>query len=118
MLQILEYTEGKTIAAKATKKFSESDYCKLLPLVINGLKQSSAIRLYIEMGDFEGWETTKIWENMRFDVIHGSSFDKVAMLGEQKWQQWMTDFTKPFASAEVRYFEPAQKKEAIEWIKG
>ena len=69
------------------------------------------------MGDFEEKELEDFWEAAKFEFSHGNSFDKVAMLGEQRWEQLMPEFSRPFALAEVRYFNAKQKEEAIKWIK-
>lgn len=117
MLQILEFTEGRIIAAKATGKFSESDYYKLLPLFINRLKQYPRIRLYFEMGDLEGMELKGSQEDVEFNGQLARSFEKVAMLGDNNGEQWVTDLIRSFTSAEVKYFDTINRDEAIKWIK-
>jgi hypothetical protein len=117
MIQILEQTEGKVIATKATEKLTEADYHKLLPLLNNTVAQYKKIRWYFEMEDFEGWELKAFWEDVKFDAKHANDFEKVAMVGEKKWEEWMTDLMKPFTSAEIKYFDELQKGEAMEWIK-
>jgi hypothetical protein len=39
------------------------------------------------------------------------------MVGEKKWEEWMTDLMKAFTSAAVKFFDTSKKEEAIEWIK-
>lgn len=117
MIQVLEHSEGRIIAAKAIKKLTKTDYDKLLPLLISKLKQFPKIRMYFEMDNFEGWELKALWEDVDLDLRHANVFEKVAMVGEKKWEDWMKDFIKPFTSAEIKYFEPIHKEEAIIWIK-
>lgn len=105
------------MATKATNKLIQTDYDKLLPLLKDKLRQHDKIRWYFEMEDFDGWELKAFWEDVKFDVKHANDFDKVAMVGEKKWEEWMTDLMKPFTSAEVRYFDISQGEEAITWIK-
>jgi hypothetical protein len=107
----------KLIATRATGKLTEADYNKLLPLLTSMLKQYSKINWYFEMENFDGWELKGLWEEVKFDAKHANDFDKVAMVGEKKWEEWMTDLMKAFTSAEVRFFDSSQKEEAIEWIK-
>ncbi|MEP0460430.1 MAG: STAS/SEC14 domain-containing protein [Flavobacteriaceae bacterium] len=38
------------------------------------------------------------------------------MVGDKKWQEWITQFMKPFTNAEVRYFDSEQKEKAKKWI--
>ena len=117
MIQILEQTEGNIIATKATEKLTEADYSKLLPLLNNKLKQYEKIRWYFEMEDFEGWKPKAFWEDVKFDARHANDFDKVVMVGEKKWEEWMTDLMKPFTSAEIKYFDISQREEAMKRIK-
>ena len=39
------------------------------------------------------------------------------MVGEKKWQEWMTDLMKPFTKAEIKFFELVERNTALEWIK-
>lgn len=117
MIQILGQTSGNIIATKATEKLTEADYNKLLPILKNMLKQHRKFRWYFEMENFDGWELKAFWEDVKFDTEHASDFEKVAMVGENHWQEWMTDLMKPLTSAKVRYFDLSQKEEAVQWIK-
>lgn len=117
MIQILAETQGNLICTKATEKLTRKDYDKLLPLLINVLKQYEKIRWYFEMEDFKGWELKALWEDVKFDIQHANDFEKIAMVGEKKWQQWMTGMMKLFTKAEVKFFEFTERNIALEWIK-
>lgn len=39
------------------------------------------------------------------------------MVGEKKWQVWMTQLMKPFTSAEIKYFDIENEQAAKDWIK-
>ena len=117
MVKILEQTAGNLIATRATGKLTAADYGKLLPILNNLLAQHKKIRWYFEMENFDGWEPKAFWEDVKFDARHANDFEKVAMVGDKKWEKWMTILMKPFTSAEVKYFDRALKEEAIQWIK-
>jgi hypothetical protein len=117
MLQILGQTEGNLIATRATGNLTEADYDKLLPLLNNIVEKHKKIRWYFEMEGFEGWKPKAFWEDLKFDVQHANKFEKVAMVGDEKWEDWMTDLMKPFTSAEVKFFDLEEKEIAKKWIK-
>lgn len=117
MLQILGQTEGNVIATKAIEKLTKSDYAVLLPVLINRLQTYKKIRWYFEMENFQGWELKAFWEDVKFDAQHANDFEKIAMVGEKKWQEWMTDLMKPFTEAEIKFFEMKERNTALEWIK-
>ncbi|MCM4159288.1 STAS/SEC14 domain-containing protein [Antarcticibacterium flavum] len=116
MLQILEQTEGNLIATRATGNLTEADYDKLLPRLKNIVEKYQKIRWYFEMEGFEGWKPKAFWKDLKFDIHHANDFEKVAMVGDKKWEEWMTDLMKPFTSAEVKYFATTKKIEAVKWI--
>jgi hypothetical protein len=39
------------------------------------------------------------------------------MVGERKWQQWMTKIASWFVEANVRYFDMSQRAEAEQWVR-
>ena len=43
--------------------------------------------------------------------------ERLAIVGESKWQQGMAAFCKPFTKATVRYFDHCQIDEARQWVR-
>lgn len=50
------------------------------------------------------------------DVAHEKDYERIAMVGDRKWQEWATQFMKPFTNADIKYFNINQKEEAKIWI--
>lgn len=119
MLKVLEldHTKNNVMATRASEKLTKTDYEKLLPILKDKIKQSGKVRWYFEMEDFQGWELKAFWEDVKFDVKHANDFEKIAMVGDKKWQEWMTDLMKPFTSAEIKYFDLDQRDDALMWIR-
>lgn len=105
-----------TVFTISSGKLMKSDYEKLLPLVKDLISEYGRIRWYFEMRDFEGWSLDAFWKDVKFDLSHANDFEKVAMVGENKWQQVMTSLMKPFTKAEVRFFSLEEKEKAAKWI--
>ena len=53
-----------------------------------------------------------LWQDIKFDVKHFGDIERLAMVGEKKWEQWMATFCKPFTTATVKYFPQGQSAEA------
>ncbi|MGK7392859.1 MAG: STAS/SEC14 domain-containing protein [Candidatus Cyclobacteriaceae bacterium M2_1C_046] len=116
MLQILE-NKDNLISTKATGTLTEEDYNTLIPMLEEKIENNQKVRWYFEMEDFDGWKVKALWEDAKFDAKHINDFEKIAMVGEKKWEKVMTDLMKPFTSADVKYFDAADKAKAINWIK-
>jgi hypothetical protein len=117
MLQMLGFTEGNIIATKAEGKLRGPDVEKIHPLVHAILERGRKERWYFEMENFTGWDTEGLWEDLKMDVKHANDYEKTAMVGDKRWQDWITQFMKPFTSADIKYFDLAEKEETRAWIR-
>ncbi len=114
MIQIEE--NGNIIYMIAEGKLNDDDYDKMLPLLRSKIKEHGTIRWYFQMKDFKGWTMHAFWRDVHFDLKNKEQLEKVAIVGESKWQEVMTDFMKPFTDADIRYFDEEKAGEAQSWI--
>ncbi len=47
---------------------------------------------------------------------HYSHIERLALVGDKKWEAGMAMFCKPFTTAKVRYFDETKLDEASKWI--
>ncbi|MBN9484580.1 MAG: STAS/SEC14 domain-containing protein [Bacteroidetes bacterium] len=109
--------EGNIIYTVAMQILTKEDYEFLIPRLENLVDEHKKVKWYFEMQDFKGWEISAFWQDVKFDTKYASDFEKIAMVGEKKWQEWMTDVMKVFTSATIKHFDLEQKDEALSWIK-
>jgi hypothetical protein len=117
MLEVLPQTEENLIATRVTDKLFVKDYRLILPHIENVLKLYDKANWYFEMVAFEGWDLAAFWEDVKFDLKHANDFHKIAMVGEKKWEKWMSKLMHPFTGAEVKYFNMEEKEAAMQWVK-
>jgi len=46
-------------------------------------------------------------KDIKFDIKHFADIERLAMVGDKKWQHGMATFCKPFTKATIRYFDHA-----------
>jgi hypothetical protein len=115
-LNMEETVGGKALVVRASDKLTKEDYEQFLPAVERLIKEQGKIRLLFAMRDFHGWEAGALWEDIKFDFKHYADIERLAMVGEKKWEEWMAKFCRPFTSAEIRYFDQSRVEEARHWI--
>lgn len=118
MHTILPETKGDFVALEVSGKLDAQDYEILVPLFETQLEEHGKISVFWEMKDFHGWTGGGLWEDMKFDVKHATEFTRVAMVGERKWEERMTQMMKPFTTAEVRFFDADERDKALRWASG
>jgi universal stress protein A len=55
-------------------------------------------------------------DDFKFGMAHQDAFERIAMVGENRWQHWMATMAKPFIDGEVRYFERDDIQAAWDWL--
>ena len=99
-----------------TGRLAAEDYEQFVPVIERLLKEHGKIRMLIEMHDFHGWTAGALWRDIKFDARHFKDIERVAMVGESKWQHGMAVVCKPFTAAKIRYFNRSSVDQARAWL--
>jgi len=115
-IQLNEKNTTNVLAVRVSGKLAREDYDGLVPEFERLLKEHGKLRILLEMEDFHGWKACALWEDLKFDFKHFTHIEKVAMVGDKKWEKGMSIFCKPFTTAKIRYFDRADMDAARAWI--
>lgn len=116
MIELQSAATGKILAVKLSGKLSKEDYETFVPEVESLIKSHGKIRILLQMHDFHGWTVGALWEDIKFDMKHFKDIERLAMVGDRKWEAGMAAFCKPFTTATVRYFDESEMEAARSWI--
>lgn len=118
MFQFIPVFEGNTIAVRASGKLSHDDYQQFLPKLEEQIKEFGKISILFEFEDFDGWDLDAAKDDYDFGMQHLDNFERIAMVGNKAWEQWMALIAKPFLpSGEVRYFNHENLQAAWDWLR-
>jgi len=111
-----EEADGKILILTLSVKLGADDYAHFTKEVERAVAVHGKIRLLVEMYDFHGWTLGALWEDIKFDFGHFADIERVALVGDRKWEEGMAMFCIPFTTAIVRYFDESEANEASAWI--
>lgn len=114
-IELTEKNRGE-LEVSLTGKLIKQDYDTFVPAVDRAIEQYGKIRMLVVMRDFHGWTAGAAWEDTKFGARHFRDIERLAMVGETKWQHGMVLFCKPFTTAVVRYFGHDQIEVARAWL--
>ncbi len=117
-IQLSEENDGKIIVVHVSGKLAKADYEQFVPEFERLVQVHGKLRVLFDLTGFHGWEVSAAWEDLKFGVAHFADIERLAMVGENKWQHGMATFGKPFTKAAVRYFDHAEAAEARKWLGG
>jgi len=115
-IRLIERDDGKMLEVCASGRLTHSDYRRLVPQFERLVEQHAKIRILFEMKEFRGWDATALWDDIRLDWKHFSTIERLALVGNKKWQKWMSKVCLPFTTAKIRYFDRANTEEARNWL--
>ena len=115
-IKLEEKDSGKVLEIALSGKLVKEDYEAFVPVVEQLVKDHGQIRMLVAMHDFHGWTAGALWEDTKFAAHHFSDIEKLAVVGETKWQHGMAAFCKPFTTASIRYFDHENADEARRWL--
>jgi hypothetical protein len=115
-IQLNEEHGGKLLVIHVCGQLTKEDYEKILPEFERLVWLHVKLRVLFEMTDFQGWTAGALWEDTKFEMHHLNDIDRLAVVGEQEWQQGMTAFYQPFTKATIRYFDQADATQARNWL--
>ena len=115
-VELREEANGKVLILNLSGKLTKDDYAHFIPAVERAVKAHGKVRLLVNMHGFHGWTLGAVWEDVKFDLHHFSHLERLALVGDRKWEAGMAVFCKPFTTAKVQYFDESTADEASAWI--
>lgn len=115
-VKLNEKNDGKLLEVQLSGKLVKKDYALFVPTVERLAKEHGKIRMLVEMHDFHGWTTGALWEDIKFDAKHFNDIERIAIVGETKWEHDMAIFCKPFTTAKISYFDHVAADKARTWL--
>ena len=108
--------EPRTMTIEVNGKLTEEDYERFLPLIENRIEQFGPIRLMVVLNDFQGWEMSAFWEDIKFDFQHFNDIERLAIVGDKKWEKGMSVLCRPFTTADIQFFNHEDRDKAVTWL--
>ena len=104
------------IKIKINGKLTHEDYKMMIPMVENAVKsvEKPEIKVLIDAIDFDGWEMEALWDDLKFSLGHIELFNKIAFVGNKKWEEHAIKISNWFMIGDIEYFE--NMDDAKNWI--
>ena len=115
-VELHEEAGGKLLILTLSGKLMKDDYAHFTPEVDQAIKDHGKVRMLVRMHNFHGWDLGAVWEDVKFDLHHFSHIERLALVGDRRWEAGMAVFCKPFTTAKVRYFDESKADDATVWI--
>ena len=116
MIEKLKKSSGKVIGFILNGWLHDEDYKTFVPQVESVLAQEGKARLLVHFYQFQGWDLHAAWDDMKFGMEHYGDIERIAMVGDRKWEEYMAKICKFATKSEVKYFDASDIEEAWAWL--
>lgn len=116
VIEIESKLRGRIVEVSIIGRLEKKDYERFVPELEALIDKHKKIRILLKLFDFKGWTAGAVWEDIKFDIKHFTDVERIAIIGDKKWEHGMAIFCKPFTMAKVRYFDLKDIAEAEDWI--
>lgn len=114
MIRIEQDTNTAYMVAEG--KLNDEDYDRMISCLKGMMEQHEKVNWYFRMKDFEGWSTHAFWRDISFTLSNRLAFNKVAIVGENKWQEAMVEVMELFSAVRINYFDEEEAEKAWKWV--
>jgi hypothetical protein len=108
---------GRTLFLTLSGKLTTEDYEAFVPLVDLQIEEHGKVRMLVHLDDFHGWTVGAVWQDTKFAARHFADIERLAIVGDSRWEEGMAVFCRPFTRAKVRYFDVTERAAADAWIR-
>jgi len=98
-------------------QLSQEDIQQVTPKLDETIADQGAIRVLLNLVDFDGWDGLHAaWNHFTLVKNHHHAIDRIAVVGNRRWEQALAAMVRPFVHATQRYFDETQQNEAYLWV--
>ncbi len=113
----IQQEEGNLRVLKITGLLKKSEMDTALAAEARKWGPATRVKVLVMLEDFKGFERGADWGDITFLVKHDYQVEKIAIVGELKWESDMVTFAGAgFRQGEVKFFPKDQLSQARAWL--
>jgi hypothetical protein len=116
MIEQIQTGSPKVLGFRMSGKLHDADYKTFVPAVEAAINDQGKVRLLARFEDFHGWDLRALWDDIKFSTKHCADIERIALVGDRKWEEWMAKVCKPFTLAKIQYFDASAEAAAKAWL--
>jgi len=118
MTLIATSADGRAMRLKVAGHLSHDDYRAMIPAMEAAIARHGKISAMVDMTGLDSMSPRAVLDDLAFDLGHLHDFERLGVVGNRDWQEWMTRVAAHMTSAEMRYFDVAEAEAAWAWTQG
>ena len=119
MYELEKVPDSNVLLVTAKGKIADDDYEDvLIPAIESTLEKYDKVRILVHLGaEYDGFEGEAMWDDTKVGLQHFTSFEKCAVVSDEKWIRRSIRAFGFLIPGEVKLFANDELSAAEEWVK-
>ena len=114
--EILNVSDG-VLTLKVSGKLTQAELATAQKAAGEIIGKQGKLRILVLTENFAGWERGAGWGDFSFQAAHDDSIERMAIVGERKWEDLALMFTaEGLRQFPIEYFDSARLAAARAWL--
>jgi SpoIIAA-like len=115
-VDILGSSDG-VVTIRISGQLKKAEVDRAQAFAVAAITQWGRVKVLAFLVDFQGWEPSADWGDVRFVRDHGDNVERIAIVGHEDWRDLVYAFTgRGFRSTAIAYFVPSEEARARAWL--
>jgi stage II sporulation SpoAA-like protein len=108
---------GILLTIKVKGKLKKAELEQGQSAAIEIIKSEGKVRILVIAENFQGWEREGDWGDVSFQMDYDRHIEKIALVGEKRWEDLITPFVgKGMRPVDIQFFPSSELVKARAWI--
>ena len=113
----LEQPNDRLLVLRVGGKLKKSELDAVQSQFVEKIAGIGTVKLLVLLENFTGWERTEAWGDTDFFFSHRDDFEKIAVVGQPRWEAQVLAFTGAgLRKGPVKFFPETGEDEARAWL--
>jgi hypothetical protein len=105
MLSTMERSTDKILGYKISGDMTKADYQTLAPVLSSLIAAQGSVSVLFDLTGFGREKITALGSNVDFGQQFQGKIDKMALVGDSKWEHHLTKLAQPYDAKESKFFD-------------
>lgn len=117
MIERIPMGPADILAYEFSEELSEDDVKRLHSDLRKAIDEYGSVKLYTDVQKLESVTPRAVLEDMKLTPEYVSDVERYAVVGDERWQEWITKLGDLVTSGQARYFQPGERSKARRWLR-
>jgi hypothetical protein len=113
----LEQRDNRLLVLRVGGELKKSELDAVQSEFMQKIAGAGTVKLLVLLENFTGWERDEAWGDTDFFFSHRNDFEKIAVVGDARWEAQVLAFTGAgLRKGPVKFFPETGETEARGWL--